>query len=30
MVGDAAQHIGKPNLRIDSVEFRHGDQRSSK
>jgi len=30
MVGDAVQHIGKPNLRIDSVEFRRGYQRSSK
>jgi hypothetical protein len=28
MVGDAAQHIDKPNLRIDSVEFRRGDQPS--
>jgi hypothetical protein len=30
MVGDATQHIGKPDLRIDSVEFRRGDQGSSK
>src|SRR6516165_7505132 len=26
MVGDAAQHVGKPSLRIDTVEFRRSDQ----
>jgi hypothetical protein len=30
MVGDAAQHIGEPSLRIDTVEFRRGDQGWSK
>jgi hypothetical protein len=26
MVGDSAQHIGKPSLRINAVEFRCADQ----
>jgi hypothetical protein len=26
MVGDAAQHVGKPCLWIDAVEFRRADQ----
>lgn len=26
MIGDAAQHIGEPSLRIDTIEFRRGDQ----
>ena len=26
VVGDAAQHVGKPRLRIDAVEFRRADQ----
>ncbi len=26
MIGDTAQHVGKPSLRIDAVEFRHADQ----
>jgi hypothetical protein len=26
MIGDAAQHIGEPGLRIDAVEFGGGNQ----
>ena len=26
MIGDTAQHVGKPSLRIDAVEFCRGDQ----
>jgi len=26
MIGDTAQHVGKPSLRIDAVEFRRADQ----
>jgi hypothetical protein len=26
MIGDTAQHVGKPSLRIDAVEFRRGDE----
>src|SRR5215510_614938 len=26
MVGDTAQHVDRPGLRIDTVEFRRGDQ----
>jgi hypothetical protein len=26
MIGNAAQHVGKPSLWIDAVEFRRGDQ----
>jgi hypothetical protein len=26
MIGDAAQHVGKPSLRINAVEFCRGDQ----
>ena len=26
MIGDAAQHVGKPSLRIDVVELGRGDQ----
>jgi hypothetical protein len=26
MIGDKAQHVGKPSLRIDAVEFRRADQ----
>jgi hypothetical protein len=25
MIGDATQHVGKPSLWIDTVEFRRGD-----
>jgi hypothetical protein len=27
MIGDTAQHIGEPGLRIDAVEFGRGNQR---
>jgi len=26
MIGNTAQHVGKPSLRIDTVEFRRADQ----
>jgi hypothetical protein len=26
MIGDTAQHVGKPSLRIDAFEFRRADQ----
>ena len=26
MIGDAAQHVGKPSLRVDVVELSRGDQ----
>ena len=26
MIGDTAQHVGKPSLRIEAVEFRRADQ----
>src|ERR1700687_3382995 len=26
MIGDTAQHVGKPSLRIDAVKFRRADQ----
>jgi hypothetical protein len=26
MIGDTAQHVGEPSLRIDGVEFRRADQ----
>jgi len=26
MIGNTAQHVGKPSLRLDTVEFRRADQ----
>ena len=26
MIGNTAQHVGKPSLRVDAVEFRRADQ----
>jgi hypothetical protein len=26
MIGNTVQHVGKPSLRIDTVEFRRADQ----